>query len=185
MSKPIKLTPHKRRAYEFAAPWVRLGRDGSVLRITFRIPGDTSAVLFPEEVPPLHTKIAPERRADRLWEHTCFEVFLRAPGETTYLEFNFSPSFEWAAYQFDGHRKGMRDASVPVPAVIATAWRNRFELSARIELPGWEDRSWNLNFAAIIEEKDGAKSYWALAHPPEGPPDFHHPSCFVLELPPG
>jgi hypothetical protein len=38
--------------------------------------------------------------------------------------------------------------------------------------------------SAIIEEEDGTKSYWALAHPREGPPDFHHPSCFVLELPP-
>ena len=34
-----------------------------------------------------------------------------------------------------------------------------------------------------IEEQDGRKSYWALAHPP-GKPDFHHPDCFVLDLPP-
>lgn len=41
---------------------------------------------------------------------------------------------------------------------------------------------WLANIAAVIEEADGTKSYWALAHPP-GPPDFHHPDCFVLELP--
>lgn len=35
---------------------------------------------------------------------------------------------------------------------------------------------------AVIEETDGTKSYWALAHP-AGKPDFHHPDGFVLELP--
>ena len=33
----------------------------------------------------------------------------------------------------------------------------------------------------VIEELDGTKSYWALAHPP-GKPDFHHPDCFALTL---
>lgn len=35
--------------------------------------------------------------------------------------------------------------------------------------------------SAVIEEKDGTKSYWALRHPP-GKPDFHHPDCFALTL---
>jgi len=46
-----------------------------------------------------------------------------------------------------------------------------------------ESGALKVNLAAVIEEADGAKSYWAHAHPPEGPPDFHHPDCFVLELP--
>jgi hypothetical protein len=33
----------------------------------------------------------------------------------------------------------------------------------------------------VIEESDGTKSYWALAHP-AGPPDFHDPTCFALDL---
>ena len=78
---------------------------------------------------------------------------------------------------------GMRNADIPIPAVIATLDPNRFELSARIELPNWGDEAWLANLSAVIEEKSGAKSYWALAHPPSGPPDFHHPDCFVLELP--
>ena len=36
--------------------------------------------------------------------------------------------------------------------------------------------------SAVIETRDGAKSYWALKHPP-GKPDFHHPDCFALKLP--
>ena len=39
-----------------------------------------------------------------------------------------------------------------------------------------------LGLSAVIEEHGGAKSYWALAHPP-GAPDFHHPDCFAAQLP--
>ena len=34
----------------------------------------------------------------------------------------------------------------------------------------------------VIEEADGTKSFWAMAHPANAP-DFHDPACFVLELP--
>lgn len=40
-----------------------------------------------------------------------------------------------------------------------------------------------LNLAAVIEENDGTKSYWALHHPDPEKPDFHHPDSFVLKLP--
>jgi hypothetical protein len=33
----------------------------------------------------------------------------------------------------------------------------------------------------VLEENDGGKSYWALAHSP-AKPDFHHTDCFALEL---
>ena len=36
-------------------------------------------------------------------------------------------------------------------------------------------------FTAVIEEADGTKSYWALAHPSDKP-DFHHPDSFALDL---
>jgi hypothetical protein len=35
--------------------------------------------------------------------------------------------------------------------------------------------------SAVIEQHDGAISYWALAHP-AGKPDFHHRDGFVLKL---
>jgi hypothetical protein len=49
------------------------------------------------------------------------------------------------------------------------------------ELPA--DAIWHVGLSAVIEETNGRKSYWALCHPP-GKPDFHHPDCFALELPP-
>ncbi|HYJ52366.1 MAG TPA: DOMON-like domain-containing protein [Allosphingosinicella sp.] len=150
--------------------------------MTFRLPGDTSMVELPVRIEP-RVKQSERRRADRLWEHTCFECFVRPEGEAGYLEFNFSPSMEWAAYRFDDYRENMRDADVTCPAIVATARPNRFEISVRIDLPPeWKGRCWRAGFAAVIEEKDRTKSYWALAHPP-GDPDFHHPDCFALELP--
>jgi hypothetical protein len=42
--------------------------------------------------------------------------------------------------------------------------------------------SWRLGLAAVLEEKDGTKSYWALAHSNPDKPDFHLADCFVAKL---
>ena len=60
------------------------------------------------------------QRADGLWERTCFELFLRDPESGAYLEFNFSPSGQWAAYRFDGYRAGRRDLDVAEPRIITS-----------------------------------------------------------------
>ena len=43
---------------------------------------------------------------DDLWQHTCFELFIGAKNDAEYYEFNFSPSGEWAAYEFRNYRDG-------------------------------------------------------------------------------
>ena len=45
------------------------------------------------------------------------------------------------------------------------------------------DATWRLALSAVIEETNGNKSHWALAHPP-GKPDFHHADGFAYELSP-
>jgi hypothetical protein len=40
---------------------------------------------------------------------------------------------------------------------------------------------WQMSLTAVIEETNGRKSYWALAHA-AGKPDFHHKDGFILEL---
>lgn len=57
-----------------------------------------------------------------------------------------------------------------------------FWLEAEIDVSPAESRDTKMNLTAVIEEKDGTKSYWALKHP-DGPPDFHNPDCFVARLP--
>lgn len=121
-------------------------------------------------------------RADDLWQTTCFEAFLRPDGEGTYREWNFAPSGQWAAYDFSGYREKRTDAEVAQPPYIRmednfTWWA----LGATIAVDA--DTKWQLGLSAILEEKDGAKSYWALAHPRGDKPDFHDPVCFSAHLP--
>lgn len=132
----------------------------------------------------------PHGRQDNLWKHTCFELFARRASGPAYVEYNMAPLFAWAAYDFAGHRHGMRDAIVTEPHLVDSRMEDRahqiascYEYCARLARQGplADDNVW-LNLTAVIEEADGTKSYWALAHP-HGPPDFHDPACFVLGLP--
>jgi len=146
---------------------VSLAADGA-LALHYVVKGAIGALRLPA--------VAAPERTDGLWQHSCFEAFLR--GAEGYHEHNFSPSTQWAAYRFDGYRAGMRDAEIPAPAIEITLAVDLFALRVAIDLPAGATR---LGLAAVIEETSGRKSYWALAHP-SGPPDFHHIDCFALDL---
>ena len=117
-------------------------------------------------------------RAEELWQTTCFEAFVGGKG-ATYREYNFAPSGQWAAYAFDGHRLGMRNAEDE-----AEVWIEGGDDWIAVEVAVSADLAPELplNLTAVIEEEGGIKSYWALAHP-DGPPDFHNRNCFVAHLP--
>jgi hypothetical protein len=140
-----------------------------VLALSYSVEGNIAALA----VPPLGEPV----RADGLWQHSCFELFLKAG--TPYTEFNFAPSRAWAAYRFDDTRKGRRPAEVEAPKIAVEASETRLVLRAELILPGVA--AWQAGLSAVLEEKNGGLSYWALAHPP-GKPDFHHPDCFTLDL---
>ncbi len=122
--------------------------------------------------------------ADGLWKTTCFEAFFRRQGEQGYIEFNLSPSSQWAAYRFSDYREGMAELALPhSPSIGIDASDSHFALEATISVPAAESTgALDLALSAVIEGVDGTKSYWALAHP-SGKPDFHHPDCFALTLP--
>jgi hypothetical protein len=122
-------------------------------------------------------------RTHKLWKSTCFEVFLRRNGDSSYLEYNFAPSSQWAAYAFSNYRKDGADLDVvAAPEIFLDASQGHFAMETEVTLPNdWWSRPIEMNLTAVIEETDGTKSFWALAHPP-GPPDFHHKDCFALKL---
>ena len=122
-------------------------------------------------------------RADQLWGSTCFEIFLKRADLDSYFEFNFSPSSCWAAYAFEGYRSGMRDLAMVVPPHVEFDPDRPYCLSVDLDLSDVPNVPLLASISAVIEESDGSKSYWALAHPDEEKPDFHHLDCFVLQLP--
>jgi hypothetical protein len=65
------------------------------------------------------------------------------------------------------------------PGIAVRKQAQRLELSAGVALEHAGKVA--LGLAAVIEEQDGALSYWALRHP-AGTPDFHHPEAFALAL---
>lgn len=120
-------------------------------------------------------------RTDELWQTTCFEAFLQPVGEDGYREWNFAPSGQWAAYDFSAYRADMVDAQALSPPYIRmednfTWW----SLGASIAVSA--DTSWQLGLSCVLEEANGNKSYWALAHLSDKP-DFHAPGCFTGHLP--
>ena len=120
-------------------------------------------------------------RAENLWETTCLEAWLREPDSVAYREWNFAPSGDWAAYDFTAHREGRTDADVGAPYIRVEDNMTWWALGATI--PVEAERQWQLGLSAILEERDGTKSYWALAHPEGDKPDFHDPGCFTAHLP--
>ena len=147
---------------------------GSV-RIRYGLKGRIDEIVIPPRAAPL--------RANNLWKTTCFEIFLAAAESQAYRELNFSPSSQWAAYDFDGYRSGMVQASLPAPPEIRvkrTPDRLDITVTLAVDLPA---EGYDVGLAAVIEDHGGRLSYWALSHPGEAP-DFHRRDCFVLELPP-
>lgn len=130
--------------------------------------------------PDLLLPVGREGRLDELWKHTCCEIFGRRP-EGGYVEFNLSPSGAWAAYGFDGYREGMANLEVSAPKITCRPTEGGFELTAILWWAEWPHVT-ALGASAVIETVDGAKTYWALAHPSDKP-DFHHPDSFTLRSP--
>jgi hypothetical protein len=147
------------------------------LLLSYTVAGQIGDLLMPGVTAPART--------DELWRHACFEAFIGAAPDGGYYEFNFAPSTQWAAYQFDGYRSGMRIvAEIGAPKIEVESKPERYTLQAALELRELSPASrWRLGLSVVIEETSGRKSYWALAHPP-GKPDFHHPDCFAVELSP-
>ena len=150
---------------------------GTRLALEYALAGNTGAIRLP----------APGRtvRGEELWKSTCFELFIRAEESSAYYEFNFTPACEWAAYVFSAYRAGMHDLEMSEdPSIETKTTPNAFTIKVGLDLSAFlssREAPLRLGLSAVVEEKNGSKSYWALRHPP-GRPDFHHPDCFALEL---
>ena len=152
---------------------VSVERTGSKLSLHYEVVGDIAQIALPSSDEP--------RRADGLWEHTCFEAFLGA--HDVYYEFNFSPSRAWAFYRFSSYRTERTSPSIASPPIKSVSTETRYNLYTDISLDAAPlERAPKLGLTAVIKSLAGDTSYWALAHG-DGPPDFHHASCFIGQIP--
>ena len=172
------LISHPHGAMLAATITARIELEPAAPRITveYVLTGDLASLAIP-----CRTSSA---RAERLWEHTCFEAFIAPAGAARYCELNFSPSTEWAGYEFDAYRQGMRPLELPEPPrvrVIET--KSELRVTAGIELGGLADAPWpwRIGLAAVVEDRAGGRAYYALLHPRDKP-DFHDAAAFAVLL---
>ncbi|MHB8782747.1 MAG: DOMON-like domain-containing protein [Desulfobacteria bacterium] len=157
-----------------------IARRADTLSVRYEVRGNLSKVLIPAAAD------AP-RRKDRLWEETCFELFLATVDSAEYREFNLSPSGHWNVYRFDRYREGMREepafTSLPFAVRIGPeALELSMELDVGKFIPAGE--TIEAGVAAVVKTVKKSTNCWALTHP--GPrPDFHRGENFALEFPPG
>jgi hypothetical protein len=125
----------------------------------------------------------PERK-DKLWEDICFELFLAPVGVDAYHEFNLAPSGDWNVYAFESYRRGMqKEKSFGSLPFFCEKGPSKFFLridldaSPLIRAAGLAD----IGIAAVLKDRRGRVSFWALAHPHDRP-DFHRREGFLITL---
>lgn len=149
-------------------------RPNGDLELTYQLRGDLEQLRIPAP--------ANSGPADGLWQHTCCEAFVGCPGEA-YREFNFSPSGQWAIYDFFGYRQQLATALPAGTPRIAVAI-GPDELSVTVILPSTllPGNAGPLGLTVVVEGTDGGKSYWALGHAAPQP-DFHRRESFLAAQP--
>jgi len=165
----IPLVPHPSTPEDAFGVAAGVEREASgTLRFAYRVVGALEDV-----------RVAPSGRADRLWEHTCFEAFVVVEGEAGYVELNIAPSGEWAVYGFARYRERSAVAVDAVPSVEVARGAESLDVVATLPFGAAAVR---VGLTAVVERTDGRRSYWALRHPARAP-DFHHADGFVIRLP--
>ncbi len=180
----LALQPH---AASVISPIQSIAVSGSIdatglLTLEFLLHGELHRLRLPELLAtPAHR---PQRR-DELWQHTCLELFARAGAGPGYLEFNFSPDGDWAAYEFEDYRGARRNLEPAACTVRSIREGNSLRVCAVLTVPTMaatgQGVAWQLNPAAVLESSDRALSYWALRHP-RAQPDFHDPAGYICTL---
>lgn len=181
------LRPFKRKNSSFAVTST-LEISKKALHLQFTVAGPVDTLHLPRIIE------RPNCFQHELWQHTCFELFIREAlnrsnaslDQQTYFEFNFAADGRWACYLFSGYRKRSADLIWQAPLVQANA--EAAKLIVLIEIPRlYLFRSaLEVGLHCILEERaaNGTResSFWSLCHPRPEQADFHHPESFCLPV---
>jgi len=143
------------------------------LALRYRIVGELDRV----RVAGLGTELP----AERLWEHTCCELFVAGEQGGAYHEWNFSPTGQHASFGFASYRE--RSSAEPAAASVQSVEHDarQLVLASRVTVPDALGDRIRIGLAAVVRDQADVCSYWAAHHPCERP-DFHHTGGFVLAL---
>ena len=172
----VQLKPHPNHAdHGVDSVHVALARSGNGIHLEYQIIGDPSHILLPD--------VPGGDRRDELWKHTCLEAFIRLEDSDGYVELNFAPNGDWAAYQFDGYRRNGKDLAVDAPRIAFK--KAAIEIALAVTLPTlpelYQRNTIQLGLSAVIETPQNDCYYWALFHPSDTP-DFHRAENFQISL---
>lgn len=177
----LRLVVHPASSAE-ATVIVSLVRAASVLQLKYEIEAAEDIAIPPP-------RAAAAQRCDELWRHTCCELFAapRPAGGAyrtggAYREFNFAPMGDWAAYDFDAPRSGMRATALDEPPQVRATlgapearWSRALVVEVRLLWSAVGEGS--LLWPTVVLETRSGPSFWALRH--HGPqPDFHRAENF-------
>jgi hypothetical protein len=174
----LSLVPHRDGATQATLALVARVElaSATTLHLEYRLTGPTGSLAIPRRSRP--------QRSERLWEHTCFEAFISPGTGQRYYELNFSPSTQWAAYEFDGYRQGMRPLALAAPPQITVAaTSDELRVTASVDLAPLANAPWpwRVGLTAVVEERLGGLGFYALRHPRDKP-DFHDAAGFAVSL---
>lgn len=140
------------------------------LFISYKMTGDLASIDLGSETPN-HSRVI------KLWEKSCFELFIKNQKDS-YVEFNFSPEFEWNAFYFakkgDALAEYARIDSVKIDILLSL---EVFHLIVQIDKKKFPDGFFDGNelsagITSVVKQKNGSLSYWALSHE-DTRPNFH------------
>ena len=124
-----------------------------------------------------------KERKVSLWEKTCFELFIKN-NKHEYVEFNFSPTFEWNCFYFKKSGDLLKEwESMQRPITDILLSKDTFLLIAEIKKEDFPkgffygNEELSAGITTVIKDKLGNMSYWALSHE-DKKPNFHHFDSF-------
>jgi hypothetical protein len=163
------LTPYDSTSPPQITIETELNTTESSIFISYKLSGELAAIDLGRGEPN-HARVM------KLWEKSCFELFIKTK-EDNYIEFNFSPEFEWNCFYFS--KKGdplveyARVDSVKTEILLSL---DVFHLIAELDKNKFPDGFFQgqlqAGITSVIKEKNGKVSYWALSHH-DTRPNFH------------
>lgn len=143
--------------------------------ISFRLKGALSSI-------DLGPGCASHQRVTGLWKKSCFEFFIKNE-RGNYLEYNFSPAFEWDCFYFEKKGDPLTQYPMNKPKEDILHALDVFHLIAEVpkeSMPkDFRTDKMQINLTSVIENKEDNKlSYWALSHK-DSKPNFHYFESFI------